>query len=98
MTATIDDVPEDVCRLFDQLAHKLIRDGWPRYSSDAILHRIRWHFRVERGMREFKCNDHWTAVLSRWWLEKNPEHEGFFELRERRTEVGHDDVDRGLQF
>jgi hypothetical protein len=81
---TIDDVPSDVRELFDKLAHKLVADGWPRYSSDAILHRIRWHFRVERGNREFKCNDHWTAVLARWWLANNPQYPNFFELRESR--------------
>jgi hypothetical protein len=84
---TIHDVPEDVRALFDALTHKLIRDGWTHYSSDAILHRVRWHFQVERGMRDYKCNNNWTAVLSRWWLERNPQHAGFFELRERKSEA-----------
>jgi hypothetical protein len=80
-------VPADVCRLFERLALN-IRDElrYERYSSDAILHRIRWHYQVERGMREFKCNDHWTAVLARWFLKQHPQNPKFFELRERRDD------------
>ena len=79
--AILVGIPPEVSQIFDRLALDLIQRGWSRYSSDAILHRIRWHFRVERGDRDFKCNDHWTARLSRWWMDKHPEHDGFFETR-----------------
>ena len=81
-------IPGEVCAKFDELALGLA-DGslsgyaFPRYSADAILHRIRWHFTIERKDRAFKCNNNWTAKLARWWMEKRPEHAGFFELRER---------------
>lgn len=78
-----DSVPPDVCLHFEKLALDLIGLGFERYSADAILHRIRWHWRVERGERGFKCNDHWTAPLARWFLERNPKAKGFFELREK---------------
>jgi hypothetical protein len=77
-------IPFDVCSLFERLALRLLSEGWRRYSSDAILHRIRWHFRVERGIREFKCNDHWTATLSRWAMANHVELAGFFETRQAR--------------
>lgn len=77
----VGHIPSEVSELFDQLAHKLIADGWPRYSARAILHRIRWHFRVEKGRREFKCNNNWTPALARWWMAKNPSHSEFFETR-----------------
>ena len=86
-------VPEDVAAMFESLALELYKKGWRRYSSDAILHRIRWHMHVERGNREFKCNDHWTSVLSRWFLLRHPilqtSYKGkpFFELREIREEA-----------
>lgn len=90
-------VPADVCDKFEELALDLARGNssvprppFKRYSSDAILHRIRWHFRIERGHRAFKCNDHWTAPLARWFLEQHPEFEGFFELRERVSD-GYED-------
>jgi hypothetical protein len=80
------DIPLEVSSLFNDLATKLRNDGWEHYSADAILHRIRWHFQIERGRRDFKCNNNWTAVLARWWLERHPQHAGFFELRALATE------------
>jgi hypothetical protein len=78
-------VPVDVCNKFLSLALTAKRSGLRRYSSDAILHRIRWFEHVERGNREFKCNDHWTAPLSRWAMQTEPSLEGFFETRIRRS-------------
>jgi hypothetical protein len=77
----IDRVPHDVKELFEQLVLKLIRDGWEHYSSDAILHRIRWHMRVDRNIRDFKCNNNWTAYLARWFADRHPEHGDFFRFR-----------------
>lgn len=77
-------VPADVAQKFEELALQVAGQGFARYSSDALLHRIRWHFQIERGLREFKCNDHWTAPLARWFLTRHPSLKGFFELRERR--------------
>lgn len=74
-------IPPEVVEVFGTLALGLINDKWEHYSSDAILHRIRWHFRVEKGQRSFKCNDHWTAYLARWFVFRYPQHRSFFELR-----------------
>lgn len=76
------DVPEEVAALFESYAIAVIRTGLGRYSARAVLHRIRWHHHVEKGNREFKCNDHWTPALARWFMEKYPQHAGFFETRE----------------
>lgn len=80
-------IPRDVCELFEKLAFEVITTGRTRYSSDAILHRIRWHFQIERGDADFKCNNNWTAGLSRWFMAKHPKHSEFFETRERRKGV-----------
>lgn len=84
-TSWPDGIPREVAELFDKLALDLKRRGFERYSADAILHQIRWTMHVDRDNRDFKCNDHWTAPLARWWLLKHPEHAGFFETRERRN-------------
>lgn len=84
----MSNIPLDVYDLFDRLTLEIIKRGWTRYSADAVLHRIRWYHHVEKGNREFKCNNNWTAVLARWWLKKHPDHPGFFELRERRMSDG----------
>lgn len=78
-----EGIPADVCLKFESLALELFGLGFKRYSADAILHRIRWHWQVERGDRGFKVNDHFTAPLARWFLARNPKAAGFFELRER---------------
>jgi hypothetical protein len=76
-------IPRDVCDLFEKLARDVIERGFEHYSSDALLHRIRWHYHVERGHRSFKANNNWTAGLARWWIKRHPEQPKFFELRER---------------
>ena len=74
-------IPPDVCLYFEKLALDLIRDGHRRYSADGILHRVRWHWQVERGDRGFKCNNNWTAPLARWFIARNPAAKDFFALR-----------------
>ena len=91
---TPDGVPLDVIDAYERFALEIIRHGFRRYSSDAILHRVRWHFHVERGRREFKCNNNWTAGLARWFMAKHPEHDGFFELRASpKSNLANDDDD-----
>jgi len=79
-------IPVDVCQKFEELAFDARRSGYERYSARTILERIRWHYNVERGLREFKCNDHWSPFLSRWFLKKHPDWTGFFELREHNEQ------------
>lgn len=77
-------IPIEVCDKFEELALLLQKEHhYKRYSADALLHRIRWHFQIERGRRGFKCNNNWTATLARWFLSKHPELPKFFELREK---------------
>jgi hypothetical protein len=56
-----------------------------RYSADGILHRVRWHWQVERGDRGFKVNNNWSAPLARWLVQRNPDAAAFFEMRESKT-------------
>ena len=76
-----DGIPEDICQLFERFALDAARSGRKRFSADAILQRIRWFESIERCNTEFKCNDHFTAPLARWFLAKHPEYPKFFELR-----------------
>lgn len=79
-----EGVPTDVAVLFDRLALEIIKLGHKRYSADAILHRIRWHYHIEKGDLDFKCNNNWTSKLSRWFLARHPTHSQFFEIRNRQ--------------
>jgi hypothetical protein len=77
-------VPIEVCDLFEKIALEIKEAGWRRYSARAILHRIRWHYHMERQQVAFKANNNWTPSMSRWAMEKHPELlEDFFETRER---------------
>lgn len=78
------DIPPDIVTKFEQYALEVHRRGFKRYSADALLHRIRWHAHIERGDRDFKANNNWTAQLARDLMNKRPELRGFFETRERR--------------
>ena len=82
-----DGIPEDVVLLFENFALLLIKDGWEKYSARAILHRIRWHYNVEKKNRNFKANDHWTPAMSRWFMRKYPQYDGFFETRNAHDEA-----------
>lgn len=75
------EVPQEVRELFEHLALTVIERGWVRYSADAVLHKIRWEMQIERGNRDFKVNDHWSAPLARWFIARHPDHKLFFELR-----------------
>lgn len=76
-----DRVPPHVAAMFERLALQLVRQGHQHYSARAILHRIRWHYTVDEGQRDFKCNNNWTPALSRWLMLKHPELDDFFEIR-----------------
>jgi hypothetical protein len=75
------EVPLEIVGLFEKFALELIASGIDRYSARAIFHRIRWHFHVEKGDREFKMNNNFTPSLSRWFMRKYPLHADFFETR-----------------
>lgn len=74
-----------VWRLFVRFTHELIRAGREHYSSDAVIHRIRWYTVVETHGDEFKVNNNFSAVFARWFHEAYPEHAGFFRTRERTS-------------
>jgi len=74
-------VPLDVCHLFEKLALQVWDAGFERYSARAILHRIRWHYDIEKGDREFKANNNWTPALARWFMARHPECGDFFKIR-----------------
>ena len=91
-------VPIEVCDKFEEIALMLHTEHhFKRYSARAILHRIRWHFQIDRGRRGFKCNNNWTADMARWFIKRHPESPKFFGLREKTGKaaewIDHDDQD-----
>ena len=71
-----------VYRLFERFTFDAIYAGRTRFSSDAVLHRIRWYTNIEtKDEAGFKINDHWTAFYARLFMRNYPQHKGFFSLR-----------------
>lgn len=69
-----------VFALFERFALEAIAAG-ARLGSKAIVERMRWETAVVTRGDTFKLNNNWTAALAREFVERHPEHDGFFELR-----------------
>lgn len=69
--------------LFDKYTKELIHAGHRKFSADAIIQRIRWDGAVQTNGDTYKINNNIRAGYPRLWMENNPEHQGFFETRDR---------------
>lgn len=87
----LSGIPPGVIALFEKLALTIASAGFAHYSARAVLHRIRWHFHIDQGDKEFKCNNNWTPVMARWFMDKHPELGEFF--RTRASPSPHDMTD-----
>lgn len=73
--------------LFCRFAREAIAAGYEHFSSDMILHRIRWETSiatktgVEIDGHALKLNDHLTPYLARKFHRDFPQHAGFFRMR-----------------
>lgn len=76
----------EVYWLFRHFAQEVRLAGHRRYSADAILHRIRWEYDVNRHRDGgFKINDHFSSRYARLLMADDPSFEGFFATRELRN-------------
>lgn len=77
-----DQANPQVWDAFVRFAEELLRRGYDHYSSDAVMHRLRWHFNVETTRDGgFKLNDHFTSRYARKLARLDPRFESFFEFR-----------------
>jgi hypothetical protein len=80
-----DEAHPEVWEMFVRFTHDRIRRGFEHYSSDAILHRIRWETAVSMGDEsEFKLNNNFTPYYARKFHRVFPQHDGFFRTRRSR--------------
>lgn len=73
-----------IWELFCQFTFELINKGFKNYSAQhGIFARIRWHIDTATSNRgkAFKINNNYSAFYARWFMEKFPEHKGFFRKR-----------------
>ena len=74
-----EDHPE-VYEEFKKFADMAYDSGRPRFSSVAVVERVRWETFFEYSDREFKINNNYRAYYSRMYMEETGRH-GFFETR-----------------
>ncbi len=55
-----------------------------RYSADAVAHRIRWETMISTEGDDFKLSNSWVAFYARLFMKKNPEYDGFFQVKQQR--------------
>lgn len=71
--------------LFVKFTNEVISRGFSHYSVNAIFERIRWETDQADvdGKSTFKLNNNYRAWYARKFMERYPEHEGFFRTRTR---------------
>lgn len=79
----------EVRRLFDRFTFEVIRAGRAHGSVAMVFERIRWESAVAtRGAgttpdgEPLKLNNNYKPWYSRSFMERHPQHEGFFRTRE----------------
>ena len=75
----------DIYELMVKLARDVKGRGIEDYGMKAIFERARWHFRVERGEADFKLNNNYTAFYAREIMAREPDLDGFFKTRRRKS-------------
>src|SRR4051812_12291868 len=76
----------EVYALFRQFAQEVRLAGHRKFSADAILHRIRWEYDVNRRRDGgFKINDHFSSRYARRLMTDDRSFVGFFETRELKN-------------
>ena len=77
-----------VWELFVKFTLEAINAGRTHYSSKAVFERIRWHTEIETRGDIFKIGNNHTAYYARYFHHCYPKHDGFFRIRELRSENG----------
>lgn len=74
-----------VFQLFEMYARLALNSG-KRLGSRAIMERVRWEVYMKtRDGEGFKINNNFTSRYARLLVEKHPEFDGFFEMRDLRA-------------
>jgi hypothetical protein len=68
-----------------RMALDYIAQGHRHWSVDAIMQILRHESNMRDGSVTYKINNHHRGYLARRFLAEFPQHEGFFEIRERKT-------------
>lgn len=68
------------------LALQMQGEGVREYGIKGLFEILRWQFSLQTRGEPFRLSNDFTSRYARLLVEKNPELDGFFELRELRAE------------
>lgn len=76
----------EVYQLWDRFTREALARGHDRIGSQMIMERIRWETNIvlhdhRPDGEPLKINDHHKPYYARLWMEKNPQHDGVFNIR-----------------
>lgn len=73
----------EVFEAFEIIAFDLIKQGHKHYSSDAILHIVRFNLNKAKGPEDqYKINNNYSAYYARLFMHYHPRYNDFFETRQ----------------
>ena len=69
-----------------ELGRKAKRMGHLQYGMHALMQIVRWEIQTTTNDPHFKINNNFSSRYARLIVEKYPEFEGFFQMRELTAE------------
>jgi hypothetical protein len=73
-----------VARILAQMALDLKRRGREHFGMKALFEALRYYSALQTEGDEWKLNNNHTSFYARLLMDRHPELEDFFEIRERR--------------
>ena len=72
-----------VWEYFVRFTFEVIERGFNHYSVNGVFERIRWEADLAdlEGNSTFKLNNNHRPFYARWFMDRYPEHKGFFRVR-----------------
>jgi hypothetical protein len=77
----------EVWLLFEKFTFDLISRGFRHYSAKGVFERIRWETDQAdvNGESTFKVNNNYSPFYARAFMQKHPQHDGFYRLRRQTS-------------
>ena len=69
---------------FERTALRLIEAGHTHWGAKAIFEVLRFRSAMRGPDNNVKINNNLTSLFARRFVAEHPDHEGFFEIRQRR--------------
>jgi hypothetical protein len=76
----------EVYQLLCRYSREAKSAGRNHYGIEALFSRIRWHKQIETRGDDFKLNNDFRSRYARLLMQKESDLDGFFELRNLRSE------------